>query len=1035
MNFPKFAVSRPVFVSIIFIIMGLFGLYSLKELPIDLMPDMEIPAISVITIYKGAGSEEVEEKVSKVIESALSSTAGMKSIYSRSMENVSTVTCEFDYGTDLSEATNKVRDLLNMSRSYLPDDIEEPLIFKFDFSMMPIMFLSVTSSKEDIRYKGDEIEDYISNFLERIPGVGSVITFNGMEKKIIISAEKQRLSAYNLTISDLVGTVQAENLSLPAGNIEIGDLDYTIRVPGEYKNIDEINETIVASTPSGLIKIKDVARVFWGAEDSRQFGIKDGENMVFMMVQKQSGANTVEIADAVTAKLEEIKTRLPDGFKVSILLDTSDFIKKMISSLASSVLTACFFVILVVVFFLRRVKSSLIVLLSIPASMIIAFAFLYGFGFTLNMVSLMSLSLAIGMVVDNSIVALDNIMRHLDEGKNKVDAAVDGTSEVGGAILASTLTTIVIFAPLFFVGGLIGILFGQLAGVVILTLTASLLAAMLLTPMVSAKILTKETNTNYDNWFFRAGDRFLTSMENLYTKFIVTTLKNKKKTVIAAGIIFITSLVLVPVIGIDFMPESDEGMIQVEYEMPLGTKIDKTLTTAQHIERIMKEEIPKEYLLRTFMRGGPDDSGFSQKVQDTNTATVGAKLVSQDYRKENVKVFVNRIRARIVKEVPGIEKMDIKTSSGLSSIMSGSEKPVTVKLAHKDFGKINEAASRLQKELEKIPGLKDISNDSDSLKPQIEVKIDRIRASQVGLKTSMIGTAVRNAFYGNTASVYRKDGDEFEIMVKYKKADRTNLEQLKELEIKTLTGTTVKLKDVAEVKEGLTSLSVNRQNRERIVTIGARLEDNIAIGKIAIEVEKAIKNAEIPQDVEIIYGGNIKNQKENTGDLVLMLLLGIVLVYLVMAAQFESFVDPFIIIFSIPFAISGVIIGLLMTGHALSVPAFLGMIILVGIVVNNAIVLIDYTKIQKEKLKMTTDEALIYSGARRLRPILMTATTTICGMVPLAMMSGEGHETYNPMGVAVVFGLTFSTLVTLVLIPCMYSMVDSFLIKRGWRKA
>ncbi|HNW83895.1 MAG TPA: efflux RND transporter permease subunit, partial [bacterium] len=535
MNFPKFAVNRPVLVSVIFVMMGLFGLYSLKELPIDLMPDIEIPAISVITVYPGAGSEEVEEKVSKVVEAALSSTAGMKSVSSRSMENVSTVTCEFEYGTDLSEATNNIRDIMNMTRSYLPDDINEPMIFKFDMSMMPIMFLAVTSSKEDIRYKGDEIDDYISNYLERIPGVGGVINFNGMEKKIIISAEKQRLSAYNLTVADLVSTIQSENISLPAGNIEIGSFDYTIRVPGEYKTIEEINETIVASTPAGLIKVKDVARVFWGSEDARQFGIKDGEYMVFLMVQKQSGANTVQIANDISKKLEEIKPRLPDGFEITTLLDTSEFIKKTVSSLASSALTACFFVILVVVFFLRRFRSSFIVLLSIPASMIIAFAFLYGFGFTLNMVSLMALSLAIGMVVDNSIVALDNITRHLEEGKNKINAAIDGTSEVGGAIVASTLTTIVIFAPLFFVGGLIGILFGQLAGVIILTLTASLLSAMLLTPMVCSKILTLETKTNYNNWFFRAGERFLKYTEGLYAKIIVKTLKNRKKTVFVAA--------------------------------------------------------------------------------------------------------------------------------------------------------------------------------------------------------------------------------------------------------------------------------------------------------------------------------------------------------------------------------------------------------------------------------------------------------------------------------------------------------------------
>ncbi|HQN71901.1 MAG TPA: efflux RND transporter permease subunit [bacterium] len=1032
MNFPKFAVKRPVMVSVIFIIMGLFGIYSLFDLPIDLMPEIEAPSISVITVYKGAGSEEVEEKITKVVESALSSTSGMKNIYSTSVENVSTVTCEFEYGTDLSEATNDIRDILNLAKGFLPDDAEDPLIFEFDTSMMPIMFLSVTSKKENIRFKTEEIEDTLTDPIKRIPGVGSVMNFNKMEKKIIISADKQRLAALNLSVSDITNTVRSENLSLPAGNIEIGDFDYTIRVPGEYSNIDEVAETIVASTPSGLIRIKDVARVFWGSEDSRQFGLKNGEYMAFLMVQKQSGANTVAIAKAVKNKIEEIKPRLPDGFEVDVLLDTSDFIVNMVGNLSNSVLTAGFFVILVVVFFLRRFRSSFIVLLSIPASLIIAFAFLYGFGYTLNMVSLMALSLAIGMVVDNSIVVLDNITRHLESGKGKMDSAVDGTTEVGGAILASTLTTIVIFAPLFFISGLVGILFGQLAGVVILTLTASLLAAMLLTPMVSSRILTLEKEKKKNNWFFRLGERFLLIVETGYTKIIEFTLKHKNKTIITAMSLFFASLFLVPFIGLDFIPESDEGMILVEYELPLGTKVDKTMETGQHIERIIREEIPAKYLLRTFMRGGPDSSGFSQKVQDTNSGTTGAMLTSQNFRKVGVKYYVNKIRARVIKEVPGIEKMDIKTSAG--GMTGSNEKPVTVKFANKDFKKSAAAAERFQRELEKIEGLSDISNDADSLKPEIEVNIDRIRASQVGLKTAMIASAVRSAFYGDTASVYRKDGDEYEIMVKYKKADRTNLEQLKELQLKTMFGTTVKLKDVADVKEGLTALAVNRQNRERIVTVGARLTDNTAIGKVGVDVEKALKNAEIPTDIEIIYGGSLKDQKETTVDLVKLLLLGIILVYLVMAAQFESFVDPFVIIFSIPFAISGVLIGLLVTGHTLSVPAFLGMIILVGVVVNNAIVLIDYTKIQKENLKMSTDEALIYSGSRRLRPILMTAMTTIFGMIPLTLMRGEAHEIFNPMGVAVVFGLTFSTLVTLVLIPCMYSAVDSFLRKHHLRK-
>jgi len=1029
MNLPKIAVKRPVLVSVIFIIMGLFGLYSLMDLPIDLMPEIESPAISVITIYEGAGSEEVEEKVTKVIEGALSTTADIKNISSRSMENVSSVTCEFEFGTNLSEATNDIRDKINMARMYLPDDVNEPMIFKFDFSMMPIIFVAVTSSTEDVRFKGDEIRDYIAEPIERIPGVGSVITFNEMSKKIMVSLDKQRLAALNLSVSDVAGALAAENLSLPGGHMEMGAFDYTIRVPGEFESIKDVEETIIADTPQGILKVKDIGRVFWGSIDQRQFGLKNGEYMIFMMVQKQSGANTVQVATAIQDKIKSLDGKLPGNMEMEILMDTSDFIVKMIGNLSSAVLTACLFVMFVVIFFLRRFKSSFIVLLSIPASLIIAFAFLYGFGYTLNMVSLMALSLAIGMVVDNSIVVLDNITRHLENGRGKVESAVDGTSEVGGAIIASTLTTVMIFAPLFFVGGIIGIMFGQLAGVVILTLSASLLAAMLLTPMVCSKILSLEESKKKQNWLFRFGETFLTFIEKKYSKFVAITLNNRKKTILISLAMFLGSLMLIPVIGVDFMPQEDEGMIQIEYELPLGSKIEQTLQVGQKIENIMIEEIPTEYLERTFMRGGPNTSGFSRKVEDTNTATVGVRIVSQNDRKEGVMLYANKIRTRVINEVPGIEKMDVKTSTGLSDMMNGGEKPVTIKLAHKDFKYSAKYAAILMDEMKKIPGLKDLSNDADSLKPEIEVKINRSRASQVGLKTSMIALSVREAFYGKTATIFRKDGDEYDVMVKYKKEDRTNLEQLKEMELKTLYGTTVKLKDVTEIKEGLTSLAINRLNRERIITIGARLEDNVAIGKVADKVDEAIKRANLPDNIELIYGGSIKNQQDTSGDLLIMLLLGIILVYLVMAAQFESFVDPFVIIFSIPFAISGVLIGLLVSGNTLSVPAFLGMIILVGIVVNNAIVLVDYTKLIKLRDNLSVEEALITAGGTRLRPILMTATTTIGGMIPLAMMSGEGHEMFNPMGIAVVFGLAVSTMITLILIPVMYASVDALLKK------
>lgn len=1036
MSIPQVAVKRPVLVTVIFLMMTLFGLYSLSDLPIDLMPDIEIPYIAIITIYEGAGSEEVEEKITKVLESSLSSVENLKNLHSKSMENVSTVSCEFEYGVDLAEATNSIRDKINMVRSYLPDNVDDPRIFKFDMSMMPILNLAITSDQEDIRFQKEVIEDYIQNPLERIPGVGSVVLFNAMEKQIIIAADKQKLASLGLSVSDISSVIAAENISVPGGYMQIGSFDYTLRVPGEYNDIDEVAETIIANTPMGIIRIKDVARVFWGADDTRQFGLNNGKYMVFMMVQKQSGANTVAIADAVRHKIEEMNPRLPKGMKVDIIRDNSEYIMSMVGNLKESVLTAMICVMLVVVFFLRRIRSSLIVILSIPASMIIAFAFLYGFGYTLNMVSLMSLCLAVGMVVDNSIVVLDNITRYLEAGEKKFDAAIKGTGEVGGAVAASTLTTIVIFAPLFFISGIISIFFSQLAGVIILVLVASLLSAMLLTPMLCSRILKEakkdengnviqETSKN-QNFFYRAGEKFLTTAENLYSKIIEKTLNHKKTTIFVAIALFIGSLALVPVVGLDFMPEDDQGSLQIDIELPLGTRVEETLKAAQHIERIIREEIPLEHLTRTYVRGGSNNSGMSQKIEGTNTATIGAKLISTNYRKITVRQYAKKIRKRITTEVAGIEKADFTTGG---NGMGMSEKPVTIKLLNKSFEKNSLYASKLQSELMKIKGLTDVTNDADVLKPEISIKVDRVRASKVGLKMASIAMAVRYAFYGQTASVYRDNGQEYDIVVKYQKSDRETIEQLKEMELKTLNGTVVKLKDVAEVTDGLTSLVVNRLNRERMVTVSANLEDDIAVGKIYEQVQQAFKNIDLPADIGIEYGGNMKQQQDTTGDLVALLLLGVVLVFLVMAAQFESFIDPFVILFSIPFGISGVLLGLLIMGKSLSMPAFLGMIILVGIVVNNAIVLIDYMKQIKERDSLSTHDALVIAGGKRLRPILMTAMTTIFGMVPMMLMNGEGAAMFSPMGTAVVFGLTVSTLITLVLVPSVYAVVDSILVK------
>lgn len=1037
MNLPRFSVQRPVFTTVIFIVMILFGIVSLIEIPVDLFPEIEPPAISVITIYRGAGAAEIEEKINKPLEDVLASINDLKDIQSVAQESISNVTCTFEFGVDLNEAANSIRDKLEFAKRRLPEDADQPMVVKFNLAMFPVLFLGITSGEIDIKDQSEVIEDFIIEPLQRIPGVASVVMLNANIKQVIIALDRDRLSSFNLSVSDVMKAVSTDNLSLPAGHMKIGAFDYTLRVPGEYEHIDEIKETIVVSTRNGLVRVKDVARVFWGSEELQQFGILDNRDMVFLMVQKQSGVNTVEVAKQINEKLQSLEGKLPHGMNATALIDTSVFITDMVNSLSQAVYVGGFFVILVVVLFLRRLRSSLIIVLSIPASLIIAFAFLYAFDYTLNMISLMSLSLAIGMVVDNSIVVLDNITRHLEWGESRVKAAVTGTIEVGGAIFASTLTTVMIFAPLFFIGGFIGIMFKQLAGVIIITLSASLISALLLSPMLSSKILKaakNDVNNGHKNQkqkendarglkkIFLFSENMLNWTENHYANRLRWVLKHKMLTTLVALSLFGMSLFILPIIGLDFMPKQDSGDIQINFELPLGTEVDETYSVARKIAGIIKEEVPELELI--FMRGGESTGGMSNRIEGTNTGLVGIKVCPLNERDRSVLEIADAIRVRI-EEIPGIDKLDIMAENPLGSIFTGGQKPVTIQILSKDFRKAEAAAARIMARMDKIEGLTDLTTDLVSLKPELQVKIDRIRANQVGLNVAMIADAVNSSYFGSKASLFREGGDEYDIIVKLKKADRKSVDQMLDLDLKTYTGKQVKLRSVAKVVEGMTPLSIQRLNKERMITIGARTS-GVPLGRIADQINEIVSDLNLPPNIGVKFGGELKQQAETQGDLGILLILGILLVYLVMSAQFESFLDPFVIIFSIPFAITGVFLGLLITGFALSLPAFLGTIILVGIVVNNAIVLVDYINMLRREKGLELNEAIATAGERRLRPILMTAFTTIFGMLPLALFKGQGHEMWQPMGIAVVFGLLISTLVTLVLIPTLYAATERF---------
>jgi len=1030
MNLPRFAVSRPVMTAVIFIVMIVFGMLSLKMLPLDLFPEIEPPSISVVTIYSGAGAKEIEEKVSKPIENALASVPDLKDLRSTSQEGVSQVICLFEFGTNLDEAANNIRDKLEFAKKRLPDDAEQPMVIKFNLAMFPIMFLSLTSDDVDVRGYENEIENLIIEPLQRIPGVASVIAFNIMNKEVAVTIDQSRLKALNLSVADVSRAIQMDNYSLPAGHMEIGSFDYTIRVPGEYDNIKQVENTIVAATPKGLVRIRDLGRTFWSATDIRQVSTLDNREMVFLMVQKQSGSNTVSVASRVNDKLAEMEGHLPFAMKLTMVMDSSEFIVNMVNNLTRTVYFGGFFVLLVVIFFLRRLRSSIIIATSIPASLIIGFAFLFSFGYTLNMISLMALSLAIGMVVDNSIVVLDSISQHLSWGKSRREAAVTGTVEVGGAILASTLTTVMIFAPLFFISGFIGIMFKQLAGVIILTLFASLLSALLLTPMLSSRLLkpvasSKEEgrNGNGDSFKYtliRFSENFFNSLERRYSRTLKWTLTHRGTTLAIAAGIFIASLFLVPVVGMDFMPSEDSGDIQISFETPLGTRVEETEKVAQAIADVVKTHIPERRYV--YYRCGESNGGMSGQIEGTSTGRVGVKTLPLNQRDRSTQEMAAVIRP-LIEKIPGIYKLDISADNPMSSMFSGGQKPVTVQILCKDVKKSEKIADELLQHMEKIPGLKDITTDTINLKPELQVAIDRTRANQVGLNVYTIASAVRSSMYGNLTSIYREGGDEYDIYVRLRKQDRMTVEQLENLELKTLTGSTVRLKNVATIAEGMTPLSISRLNKQRVLTIGGRNE-GVALGKIQEQIDTIIAGMDVPPDVSIEYGGNLEQQADANKDLGLLMLMGIFLVYLVMAAQFESFVDPLVIIFSIPFAITGVLTGLLIAGLPLSVPAMLGMIILVGIVVNNAIVLVDYTNILRRTEKMGVLRALRTAGKRRLRPVLMTALTTISGMTPLALSQGDGHESWQPMGMSVVFGLMVSTLVTLVVIPVMYAIAE-----------
>ena len=1027
MNLPKLFVDRPVTTIMVFLGILAIGIVSVSKLPIDLFPEIENPVISVLTQYPGASAKDVETNVTKKIESWLSTVNELDKITSTSIDNMSIVQCQFKWGANLDEAANDIRNLLEMSKREMPADAEPPFIFKFGSNMFPILVYGITAEES---YEGLNklIEKKIADPLKRLPGAGAVLPMGAPIRQIQVKIDPAKLEAYNLSIERLAGSLAAENLTLPVGNLRMGRLDYSLRVPGEFHDPSQIGQVIVAQYRGRPVHLADVATVADTLKE-RSINIRLlGGKGTSLIVQKQSGANTVNVARSVKKRLTQLEQRLPADVKIHLVLDSSKFIVNSIKNLSEAVILGGIFVVLVILIFLRQWRATLIIAFTIPFSLVVALIYLYITGDTINIITLSSLSIAVGMVVDDAIVILENITRHIEQGARPREAAIFGSNEVGLAVAASTFAIVAVFFPLSFLTGIAGVFFHILGILVTVTIITSLFASLSLVPMLSARLYKRRSHLNVNNTsksrFYTASERLFVRLEEAYQRLLRWSLQHRKTVIVVALLLFISSMLLFKFIGTEFLPQSDDGTMQINVELQPGTRLERTVDYVKQIEKLIKDKVPE---LRYYsVQAGVNDEGFSSilfgQKEGPNIFLVRTLLTDHKYRTRSVFEIADTLR-RHIKKIPGITSFSISAAGAGSFVTGATGKQLAVDIIGYDLETTSALAGQIADKLKTIPGAVDVALDRGKDRPEIEIVPDRDKLAAVGLNTAMVASAVRNHMYGKVATKFRQEGNEFDVFIRLDASFRRSLQNVENISIQTMTGRLVKLKDIAVIREVMYPPEIKRKNQERVVTVGANVSGR-ALGDVTADLKAYINSLEIPPGVDIEYSGQVEQQSDAFADLSLFLILSIFLVYMIMASQFESLLHPFVIMFSVPFALVGVAWGLYLTGMPLSSIAFLATIMLIGIVVKNAIVLEDYTNILRAR-GYELFEAIVVSGGNRLRPVLMTAITTILGMLPLAISSGEGAETWQPLGVTVIFGLLVSTVVTLVLIPVIYSLFET----------
>lgn len=1016
MSIYKTAVNKPVTTALVFIAFAIFGVFSFMKTSIAQYPDFDANVIMVMSSYPGASAADVETNLTKVLENGLNGVSNLKDLTSRSKENISILILEFNYGVDIEEATNDVRDKLDMINSSLPDQATTPVIFKFSADDMPILILSATA-EESLPGLDKILDDKVATPLARVKGVGTVSVTGAPTREIQVYCDPNKLQAYGLSIATVSGIISSENRNVPSGNIDIGSESYSLRIQKEFKDPSELLNIVVGYRNGDAVYLKDVATVRDGQQEKEQEAVTNGRRSAQIVIQKQSGTNTVNVIKGIKNELKKIEKTLPTDIHIETVVDSSDNIINSINSLKETIIITFILVMLVVYVFLGRWRATLIIVLTIPISLLASLVYLFATGNTLNIISMSALSIAIGMVVDDAIVALENITTHLERGEKPKQAAIHGTEEVGISIVASTLTMLAVFLPLTLVSGMSGIMFRQLGWIVSIIMFVSLASSVALVPMLCSRMLSnKRHDSKLYKIFFTPIDKALNAISEGYAYIINWAVRHRKTVVFSALAIFVAVLALLgPHIKSEYFPHSDQGRLTVSIELNAGTSQEVTGEFARNFYNRVREEVPEIKICSyTYGQADSDNAFASMQTNGSNVISMNINLGSMELRKRSASEIADIIRADI-REYPEIHKGTV--TEGMGGM--GGAATVDVEIYGYDFATTDRVAKDIQARMLADQSFAQVTLSRDQYTPEYQVDFDRVKLAANGLNTTTAAASVSAAMSGSVGSFYREDGEEYDIRVRYAPEFRTSVEDIENIIIYTPAGAGIKIKDLGKVVETEVPPTIERKNRQRMIKVSGVIEGGHAMSEGVQAAQAAINEANIPSELTATVAGDYEDQQDMFVDLITLMVLIVILVYMVMASQFESFMSPFVIMFSVPFALVGVIFGLWLTNTALGVMAMIGLLILIGIVVKNGIVLIDYLILCRER-GMDILDAAVTAARSRLRPILMTTLTTVLGMIPMAIGTGEGSEMWRSLGVTVAWGLSVSTVVTLVLIPTIY---------------